>query len=119
MNQIAPQNRLQVQMISLEDAISATNPVRLIDCFVQKLDLPRIGFAVRPPRTEGRPAFNERVFLALYLYGYQNGVRSSRALERDGHIADDDVHRRRQRVLVSALRRAVDGDGTESIRARR
>jgi transposase len=83
MNQIAPQNRLQVHMSSLDDAISATNPVRLIDCFVQKIDLQRIGFAVRPPRTEGRPAFNERVFLALYLYGYQNGVRSSRALERE------------------------------------
>jgi transposase len=83
MNQIAPQNRLQVQMVSLEDAISATNPVRLIDLFVHKLDLERLGFEVRPPRSEGRPAFDERVFLALYLYGYQNGVRSSRALARE------------------------------------
>jgi transposase len=80
MNHITPQNRLQVQMASLEDAIAANNPVRLIDCFVQKIDLARLGFTQRPPRIEGRPSFEERVFLGLYLYGYLNGVRSSRRL---------------------------------------
>jgi hypothetical protein len=62
MNHITAQNRLQVQMATLEDAITANNPVRLIDCFVQKIDLPRLGFTQRPTRTEGRPSFEERVF---------------------------------------------------------
>jgi transposase len=70
-------------MRSLEDCIGKDNPVRFIDAFVEKLELPKLGFLVAGPKPEGRPAFNPKVFLKLYIYGYLNGVRSSRKLEKE------------------------------------
>jgi radical SAM protein with 4Fe4S-binding SPASM domain len=70
-------------MLSLESAIGAENTVRLIDAFADHLDLKRLGFAVRDLNEQGRPAFDSRVFVKLYFYGYMNGLRSSRALEKE------------------------------------
>jgi transposase len=75
--------RNQLQVSSLEDTISADNPVRFIDAFVNSIDLVTIGFTLRVLKTEGRPSFKTEVFLKLYLYGYLNGIRSSRKLERE------------------------------------
>ena len=77
---LTPQDRLQMQMRSMEECISKDNPVRFVDAFVEQLELPKLGFVVAGVKTEGRPAFNPKVFLKLYLYGYLNGLRSSRKL---------------------------------------
>jgi transposase len=76
-------SRNQLQVSSLEDTISADNPVRFIDAFVGSIDLEKLGFTPRVLKTEGRPSFDTRVFLKIYLYGYINGIRSSRRLEKE------------------------------------
>jgi len=68
---------------SLEEHISSDNAIRFIDAFVDKLDLTKLQFAVQSIKIEGRPAFEQTAFLKLYLYGYLNGIRSSRRLERE------------------------------------
>lgn len=70
-------------MSSLEDRIEKDNPVRFIDAFVDQLDLSNSGFMISETKTEGRPAFEPAVFLKLYFYGYLNGLRSSRRLEKE------------------------------------
>src|SRR5690348_12019307 len=67
----------------LDDFIDETNPVRVIDVFVDALDLAEIGFEGVDPAATGRPAYHPSVFLKLYIYGYLNRVQSSRRLERE------------------------------------
>ena len=76
-------SRHQLQVVSLEGTISQDNPVRFIDAFVHSINLERIGFRERVLKTEGRPSFDTKVFLKIYLYGYLNGIRSSRKLEKE------------------------------------
>jgi transposase len=76
-------SRNQLQVSSLEDTISADNPVRFIDDFVNSIDLVTIGFTLRVLKTEVRPSFDTKVFLKIYLYGYLKGIRSSRKLEKE------------------------------------
>jgi transposase len=76
-------SRHQLQMSSLEDKITADNSVRFIDAFVSVIDFNKIGFFSKELKTEGRPSFKTEIFLKLYLYGYLNGVRSSRRLEKE------------------------------------
>ncbi|HNC34817.1 MAG TPA: IS1182 family transposase [Bacteroidia bacterium] len=83
MDHIQSHNRLQVTFGSIDDQVEPDNPVRFIDAFVEQLDLGRLQFSVKDLKPEGRPSFNPRVFLKLYLYGYLNGIRSSRRLERE------------------------------------
>ena len=68
---------------SLETSISGDNPIRFIDAFVDNINLKTLGFAVQTLKTEGRPSFDTKIFLKLYLYGYLNGLRSSRKLEKE------------------------------------
>ena len=75
-------SRNELQLSSLEDTISQNNPVRFIDAFASSIDLEKIGFTPRVLKTEGRPSFDTKVFLKIYLYGYLNGIRSSRRLEK-------------------------------------
>ncbi|MCC3501325.1 MAG: IS1182 family transposase [Microcoleus sp. PH2017_19_SFW_U_A] len=75
----------------MEEFVSKDNPVRFVDAFVEQLELPKLGFVVADIKTEGRPAFNPKVFLKLYLYGYLNGLRSSRKLEKES-IRNVEVH---------------------------
>ncbi len=67
----------------LEDWIDGENPVRVIDAFVDKLDLSRLGFDGVAPEATGRPSYHPSVLLKLYIYGYLNRVQSSRRLERE------------------------------------
>src|SRR6201987_2650223 len=67
----------------LEDWIDADNPVRVIEAFVDKLDLSRLGFEGVAPEATGRPSYHPAVLLKLYIYGYLNRVQSSRRLERE------------------------------------
>ena len=76
-------SRHQMRISSLEDAISPDNQVRFIDAFVSFVDLSKLGFEVKTLKKEGRPSYNSQVFLKIYLYGYLNGIRSSRKLEKE------------------------------------
>jgi transposase len=65
----------------LEDWIDEDNPVRVVDAFVDELDLFALGFARVVPRSTGRPSYHPAVLLKLYVYGYLNRISSSRRLE--------------------------------------
>lgn len=68
---------------SFEERISSDNEVRFIDAFVDKLSLEKLSFEAQEVKLEGRPGYERQMFLKLYLYGYLNGIRSSRKLERE------------------------------------
>jgi transposase len=67
----------------LEDWIGEDNPVRVIDVFVDELDLAELGFGGVEPEITGRPSYHPSVLLKLYIYGYLNRTQSSRRLERE------------------------------------
>ena len=67
----------------LEDWIGEDNTVRVIDVFVEELDLAGLGFGGVDPEATGRPSYHPSVLLKLYIYGYLNRVQSSRRLEHE------------------------------------
>jgi transposase len=67
----------------LDDWIDENNPVRVIEAFVEALNLGELGFAGVEPEVTGRPSYHPAVLLKLYIYGYLNRVQSSRRLERE------------------------------------
>src|SRR5665647_2158288 len=67
----------------LEDWIGEDNPVRVIDVFVDELELAELGFDGVEPEVTGRPSYHPSALLKLYIYGYLNRVQSSRRLERE------------------------------------
>ena len=67
----------------LADWIEEGNPVRVIDAFVDKLDLSGLGFDGMAAEATGRPSYHPSVLLKLYIYGYLNRVQSSRRLEHE------------------------------------
>ncbi len=67
----------------LDDYVSQENPVRVIDVFVDELDLGALGFAGVVPEATGRPAYHPSALLKIYVYGYINQIASSRRLERE------------------------------------
>ncbi len=67
----------------LDDFIAENNPVRVVEAFVEALDLGALGFAGINPHATGRPAYHPAVLLKLYMYGYLNRIHSSRRLERE------------------------------------
>src|SRR5277367_4590410 len=67
----------------LEDWIGEDNAVRVIDVFVEELDLAGLGFEGMVPEATGRPSYHPSALLKLYIYGYLNRVQSSRRLERE------------------------------------
>ena len=83
MEHISPSDRYQVAFGSLDELIAPNDPVRFLDAFAEKMDLIKLGFLLNPIQCEGRPSFHPRLFLKIYLYGYQNGIRSSRRLEKE------------------------------------
>ena len=67
----------------LDEYVSEANPVRVVDVFVDELDLGKLGFEGVDPAATGRPAYHPAVLLKIYIYGYLNRVQSSRRLERE------------------------------------
>jgi transposase len=65
----------------LDDYVTDTNPVRVIDVFVDELDLGRLGFDGVEPAATGRPSYHPEAMLKIYIYGYLNRIQSSRRLE--------------------------------------
>jgi len=67
----------------LDDYIAEDNAVRVVDAFVEKLDLGELGFDRVVPSATGRPGYHPGMLLKLYIYGYLNRIQSSRRLERE------------------------------------
>jgi transposase len=67
----------------LEDWVEEDNPVRVVDVFVDALDLGQLGFERAQPAETGRPAYHPATLLKIYVYGYLNRIQSSRRLERE------------------------------------
>src|SRR5271166_5833944 len=67
----------------LEGYVAEDNPVRVIDFFVDQLDLRGLGFSGVDPKETGRPAYHPAVLLKIYVYGYLNRLQSSRRLEQE------------------------------------
>ena len=67
----------------LDDYIGEDNAVRVVDVFVDELDLAGLGFDRVAAQATGRPGYHPAVLLKLYIYGYLNWVQSSRRLERE------------------------------------
>jgi transposase len=82
---IESEDRRQATLVpdSLEDYATDDNPVRVIDVFIDELDLAAMGFAGVAPEATGRPAYHPATLLKVYLYGYLNRIQSSRRLERE------------------------------------
>ncbi len=76
-------SREQISMVSPECFIASDNPVRVIDMFVEQLDLRELGFTKTTLGKEGRPPYEAKYLLKLYYYGYLNRIRSSRKLEAE------------------------------------
>ena len=62
---------------SLDDFIGEDNPVRVIDLFVDELDLPGLGFSCAQPAVTGRPGYHPGLLRKLYIYGYLNRIQST------------------------------------------
>ncbi|XHO05522.1 hypothetical protein ACEQUB_02425 [Ralstonia syzygii] len=82
---IEGEDRKQVTLLPecLDDFVAEDNPVRIIDAFVEELDLGSLGFDGSIPSATGRPSYHPAVLLKIYIYGYLNRVQSSRRLERE------------------------------------
>ncbi|MFM0441392.1 IS1182 family transposase [Paraburkholderia strydomiana] len=78
-------DRKQVALLPecIDDYIGQDNPVRVIDVFVDELDLAELGFNGTTPALTGRPSYHPGVMLKIYIYGYLNRVPSSRRLEHE------------------------------------
>jgi transposase len=84
MQYITGTNRTQAVLFSqsLDEIIDADNEVRIVDLFVDSIDLTQFTFHLKFA-TEGRPPYHPKDLLKLYVYGYLNSIRSSRALEKE------------------------------------
>ena len=82
MKYIQGQNRHQIALFPdcIENYIGEDNPVRVIDAFIDGLDLSKLGFIHTTPKETGRPAYDPKDLLKLYVYGYFNRIRTSRKL---------------------------------------
>jgi transposase len=85
MGYVEGQDRHQFMLLpdSIEDLVGEDNPVRVVDAFVDGLNLEKLGFSKNKPADTGRPAYNPRDLLKLYIYGYFNKIRSSRKLMKE------------------------------------
>ena len=79
------EDRMQQTLLPhcLEDYVGEENPVRVIEVFIEELDLAALGFSGMTPAATGRPAYHPSTLLKIYLYGYLNRLQSSRRLERE------------------------------------
>ncbi|AGH46743.1 ISCps6, transposase [Paraglaciecola psychrophila 170] len=70
---------------SIDDFVTEDNPVRVIDMFVDHLDLLDLGFETVNPKLTGRPGYHPSTMLKLCIYGYLKRIQSSRRLEKESH----------------------------------
>jgi len=77
-----PRNQIHLYSQCIDEMVGADNPVRFIDLYGDELDLEKLGFRVVDNAT-GRPPFDPRMMIKLYMYGYLQRIRTSRRLERE------------------------------------
>jgi len=84
---IQGQSRTQTTLFPevLDDFVTVENPVRVIDLFVNEINLDSLGFHRVQPKQTGRPGYHPATLLKLYIYGYLNRIQSSRRLEKETH----------------------------------
>ncbi len=84
---IKGQGRNQITLFpeALDDFVTEENPVRVVDAFVDELDLHALGFNRVIAKNTGRPGYHPAALLKLYIYGYLNRIQSSRRLEKESH----------------------------------
>ena len=78
----ADRNQVILLPDTLDDYVREDNEVRAIDAFIDSLDISSMGFKSEPAK-EGRPGYDPRGMLKLYMYGYLNHIRSSRRLQKE------------------------------------
>ena len=85
MDYICGEGREQIILLpdSIEDYVDEDNSVRVIDAYISSLNLAELGFSGAELQNTGRPRYDPKDMLKLYLYGYMNRIRSSRRLERE------------------------------------
>lgn len=76
-------NQISLIPMSLDEMISEDNPVRIFDAFADSLNLEELGFKYANTKATGRKPYNPADMLKLYIYGYFNGIRTSRKLETE------------------------------------
>ncbi|KSW28355.1 transposase [Pseudomonas sp. ADP] len=78
-------SRTQVSLLPecLDDFVAEDNPIRVVETFVEQLDLAALEFDGVAPAVTGRPSYHPAVMLKIYIYGYLNRIQSSRRLERE------------------------------------
>ena len=79
------QDRRQATLLPecLDDYVAEDNPVRVVEVFIDELNLGALGFDGVVPEATGRPSYHPSTMLKIYLYGYLNRIQSSRRLERE------------------------------------
>ena len=75
--------QMRLGIWSIEEEVAENSPARFVEVFVDSLDVGELGFKRAEPAHTGRPAYAPQDLIKLYLYGYLNGIRSSRKLERE------------------------------------
>ena len=85
MGYIEGADRNQIMMVAYDNLVEKNSMVRLIDRFINICDLAKMGFIHSAPAQTGRPPYDPAFFAKLYLYGYENSIRSSRKLETETH----------------------------------
>lgn len=85
MGYVEGMNRDQTVILALDEMVSETSIVRIIDRFVEAVNLSQLGFTNTVPAQNGRPSYSPSPMTKLYLYGYEESVRSSRKLEKETH----------------------------------
>ena len=85
MNFISGESRNQMVLMpdSVDDYVDDNNSVRVIEAYINSLDLSALGFSKPQPNDTGRPMYDPKDLLKLYVYGYMNKIRSSRRLETE------------------------------------
>jgi transposase len=76
-------HRLQIGLFCLEDFIGTDAPVRVVDAFCEQIDYAALDFRGKFTQDNCRPNYHPSLLLRLYIYGYLNGIRSSRKLESE------------------------------------
>lgn len=87
MNFISGENRNQMALMpdSIDDYVDDNNPVRVIEAYINSLNLADLSFSKPQPQDTGRPMYDPKDLLKLYVYGYMNRIRSSRRLETESN----------------------------------
>jgi transposase len=82
---VVGRDRTQVSLLPecVDDFVTEDNPVRVIDAFIDELDLGKLGFEGVEPEQTGRPSYHPATLLKIYVYGYLNRVQSTRRLESE------------------------------------